>query len=247
MPGVEERTEEWKPLREFPIAWLDLSELKPHEALVEEELKGFIKSLTTCRVYWLPILVSKEEKIIIDGHHRWAGLQKLGAMQSPAILIDYADPDIKLGMWYPLLTKERDVLLDTLKRNGIETQMMSERQSATRKVQSGEATIAIVGKKDDEAILILNDPHAVDLLVRTEGELISYIDTEVAALSEVDSGKSRFAVIRKPVTKDDVRRKVTKGKVFPAKTTRHILPFSYQKIDVKIQEILPNFETSKNQ
>ncbi|MFX0114101.1 MAG: ParB N-terminal domain-containing protein [Candidatus Hodarchaeota archaeon] len=238
MPGVEKRTEEQKPFKEFPITWINLSELKPHEALVEEELKAFIESVTSSGVFWLPILVSKAEKIIIDGHHRWAGLMELGAKRAPAILIDYSDPEINLGIWYPLLSNKMGIFLDILKKNNIKIQIIPERKAALDAVQSGTVPMAIVGRADENAILVLDDPLAVDLLVKVEGESIGYIDTETAALSEVDIGEARYAIIRKPLTKDDVRKKVARGEVFAAKSTRHILPWTYQKIDVKLEEII---------
>lgn len=241
MPGVEKRTEEKQPFKEFPITWVDLSELKPHEALVEEELKAFIESVTGSGVFWLPILVSKDEKIIIDGHHRWAGLMELGAKRAPAILIDYSDPGINLGMWYPLLSGKMQTFLEALKKKNIRIQIMSERKAALEVVHSETAPMAIVGKVDEKAILVLDDPLAVDLLVKVEGESIGYIDTETAALSEVDSGEVRYAIIRKPLTKDDVRKKAAKGEVFAAKSTRHILPWTYQKINVKLEEIIPGY------
>ncbi|MFQ5978274.1 MAG: ParB N-terminal domain-containing protein [Candidatus Heimdallarchaeota archaeon] len=241
MPGVEKRTEGPKPFRELPITWVALSELKPHEALNEEELKGFIESVTRSGVFWLPLLITKKEKIILDGHHRWAGLRKLGARRAPGILIDYEDPEINLGIWFPLLTKEIGIFLAALENNDIKTQIVPERQLALNAVQSGNAKMAIVGKTKEEAILVLDDPLAVDILTKEEGESICYIDTESAALSEVDRGEARFAIIRKPLTKADVRQKTDIGEVFAAKSTRHILPWAYQKIEVKLEEIIPNF------
>lgn len=245
MPGVEKRTEGPKPFREFPITWVDLSELKPHEALNEEELKGFIESVTRSGVFWLPLLITKKEKIIIDGHHRWAGLRKLGARRAPGILIDYGDSEITLGTWFPLLTKEIGIFLAALEKNDIKTQKVSKRQIALNAVQVGNAKMAIVGKPKEEAILILDNPLAVDILTKEEGKSICYIDTESAALSAVDRGDSRYAIIRKPLTKADVRQKTDRGEIFAAKSTRHILPWAYQKIDVKLEEIVSNLNLNK--
>jgi hypothetical protein len=240
MPGVEKRTEEPKPFREFPIDWVELSELKPHEALNDEELDAFIDSVTGSGIFWLPLLVTKNEKIIVDGHHRWAGLRKLGAKRAPGILIDYDDPEIDLGIWIPLLTKELKIFLDALNEKGIEVQKTADRQKALKLVHSGDIKMAIVGKDKEKAILILHDPLAVDLLAKIEGETICYIDTESAALSEVDNGQASYAIIRKPLTKEEVRLKTAKGEVFAAKSTRHVLPWTYQKINVKLEEIIPS-------
>ncbi len=245
MPGVEKRTEEWKPLRELPITWVTLSELKPHERLNNEELKGFIESLTSSGIFWLPLLISKNEKIIIDGHHRWKGLLELGAEKAPAVMVDYADPEIELGIWFPLLSKDKTTFLEALQKASITTKIVKDRNEAINEVHSGKASFAIVGKENEEAVLVYNKPEACDMLVKIEGESIVYIDTESAALAEVDNEEAKFAIIRKPLSKDSVRRTCSKGEVFPAKSTRHILPFTFQKIDVKINEIIPNFSNKE--
>ena len=70
--GVEKRTGPEKPLKVFPVEMVPLSSLKPHEALVEEELRLFLESLLSLRVFFKPLLIDRESHTILDGHHRWA-------------------------------------------------------------------------------------------------------------------------------------------------------------------------------
>jgi len=245
MAGIEKRTEEKKPLRNVPFTWIMLDELKPHEDLVEKELERFIESFITHRVFWLPILVSKKEKIILDGHHRTAGLKKLGAVKIPAIFIDYDDPEIQIDTWHPLLLKRKRDVLKELEDRHVDIQIIAGRRDAVKAVRCQKSAVAIIGRRKGEAFLLPNDSMTSDAISEIEKESIGYIDSRNAALDEVDKGNARIALIKKPLSKNDVRKKTACGEVFPPKSTRHVLPFTIQRISVRIEEILPGFSEGK--
>ncbi|MCI4329182.1 MAG: hypothetical protein L3J86_06310, partial [Thermoplasmata archaeon] len=55
-----------------------------------------------------PLWVARGSSVILNGHHRYAALQALGATHAPAWVVDYDDPLIELSRWYdgPALSKE---------------------------------------------------------------------------------------------------------------------------------------------
>lgn len=58
-----------------------------------------------------PILVSSEGWVILDGHHRFAALQALGATRVPAWVVDYTKDEIHLERWDPgPVISKREVL-----------------------------------------------------------------------------------------------------------------------------------------
>ncbi|MMZ71715.1 hypothetical protein D1872_352560 [compost metagenome] len=50
-------------------------------------------------------------------------------------------------------------------------------------------------------------------------------------------GEIDYVFIRKAPTKEEVMELVKRGEVYSPKTTRHVLPFNPDKIDVKLEEL----------
>ena len=46
-----------------------------------------------------PILVESRHLVILDGHHRYEALKRLGCTRVPAYLVDYEDDGIGLTTW----------------------------------------------------------------------------------------------------------------------------------------------------
>ncbi len=85
---------------------LDIELLHCHEEIqpdllerVMEEIKddGFVKK---------PILVADKVWVILDGHHRFEALRRLGCRRVPAYVIDYFSDVIDLDLWPTAKVKE---------------------------------------------------------------------------------------------------------------------------------------------
>jgi len=241
--GLEKITETnaGKPKRELPITWVDLEILKPHEALVQDELDAFIKSVTTSGVFYKPALVALPDYFIIDGHHRWAGLKKLGAKKIPCILLEYENnPDINLETWYPLIKGSLQTAISALEEErNVRLEYVKTLSAALQSLTEKRASFAIVDNKTKGPfILVEGDAKKIlETLEKTDGIRLEFIDTQEGALKEAEA-ESTAAMLRKPVTKKEVIEMVRSKRVFAPKTTRHILSFVYQEINVKLNDLL---------
>ncbi len=74
---------------------LDPKELSPHEDVIETVLKKRIAEVLESP-YIYPIIVEKDHKIVLDGHHRWYTFLQLGR-RVPAYLVSYSD--VVLESW----------------------------------------------------------------------------------------------------------------------------------------------------
>jgi ParB-like chromosome segregation protein Spo0J len=90
------------------VELIELDKLQPHEEVDFEHLRKLKEEIRSDGVLKFAITVSKNGKIIIDGHHRVAALKELGCTKIPAIFVDYSSPDIEVQSWkdYIQLTKE---------------------------------------------------------------------------------------------------------------------------------------------
>ncbi|MDO9028645.1 MAG: ParB N-terminal domain-containing protein [Candidatus Roizmanbacteria bacterium] len=78
------------------IYLLDIKNLKNHEMISIERLKQVKDDLLTKGYIKNPVVVEKENHIILDGHHRVAALKQLGAIKVPTFLVNYQDKDVRV-------------------------------------------------------------------------------------------------------------------------------------------------------
>jgi len=97
------------------IEWVPIEELRPHEAIDEGLLDQMIEKL---KRYGLkdPIVVDKETKVILDGHHRYAACKALGMRVIPCLLIDYRSPEISVEPRRPEIPVSKEEVI----RRGLE-------------------------------------------------------------------------------------------------------------------------------
>jgi ParB-like chromosome segregation protein Spo0J len=75
---------------------VDASKLLPHEEVVIERLSALMAYLDTLKPYAIvpSILVCDKTDVIIDGHHRFYALQKLGFDKIPVTYLNYNNAQI---------------------------------------------------------------------------------------------------------------------------------------------------------
>jgi hypothetical protein len=81
--------------------FINSNKLLPHEEVMKDRLETLINYLITLSPYIImpSILVCNKTLMIIDGHHRFYALQKMGISQMPVTLLNYesncifTDPD----------------------------------------------------------------------------------------------------------------------------------------------------------
>jgi hypothetical protein len=71
--------------------FLNVNELLPHEEVVSERMDKLIDYLLSLKPYIIipSILICSKSNMIIDGHHRFYALQKLGYKKVPVTKLNY--------------------------------------------------------------------------------------------------------------------------------------------------------------
>lgn len=83
------------------FALLPLYSLREHEEVDEMGVEAMVAQLRIDGRVYEPIWVSREEHVVLNGHHRLAALKRLGAHRAPAWVMDYDDPSLTLERWGP--------------------------------------------------------------------------------------------------------------------------------------------------
>lgn len=78
------------------IYLLDIKNLKNHEMISIKRLKQVKDDLLAKGYIKNPVVVEKENHIILDGHHRVAALKQLGVNEVPAFLVNYQDKNVRV-------------------------------------------------------------------------------------------------------------------------------------------------------
>ncbi|AEH25564.1 L-serine kinase SerK [Pyrococcus yayanosii] len=240
--GVEKVPKYDIPVKKVEFVFVELDKMKPHEQLVQRELEDFIESVTGSGIFWKPMLLAKipgtDEYLIVDGHHRWAGLQKLGAKRAPSVILDYFDEGVKVYTWYPAFRGDLEKVIEKLKAEGLD---VVEDPEAEEKAERGEIAFALVGKRSFAIPGGLEEQKKVSKVLDEmdqagEVELV-YYGLKEDAKADMAKGEIDYVFIRKAPTKEEVMELVKRGEVFSPKTTRHVLPFIPDKIDVKLEDL----------
>jgi len=87
--------------------------LRIHEQVDPGLVEFLTRAIESEGILWDPIWVARSNgfDVVLNGHHRFRALTRLGARRIPAYVFDYSDPLVKLDRWGegPPVTKEEVV------------------------------------------------------------------------------------------------------------------------------------------
>ena len=78
---------------------LDINLLHCHEEIQPPLLERVMEEIREDGYVKKPILVADKVWVILDGHHRYEALKRLGCRRVPAYVIDYFSDIVDLGLW----------------------------------------------------------------------------------------------------------------------------------------------------
>lgn len=84
---------------QYEIKNIDINSLKQHEMVIECHLERILAEIKSDDCIKDPIIADKNTMVILDGHHRYNALKRIGAKYCPVCLVDYKSSKIKVGCW----------------------------------------------------------------------------------------------------------------------------------------------------
>jgi len=80
-------------------AIVEIETLRSHEQVRPALLARLVDQIRSEGCVRKPILVESRHSVILDGHHRYEALKRLGCRKIPVYVVDYEDPGIGLTTW----------------------------------------------------------------------------------------------------------------------------------------------------
>ena len=204
-----------------------IQELKPHEETVATDLRGIVTTLERDPILRHPIIADSATGAVLDGTHRLAALSQLGCKTIPTALIDYQNPLVKVDRWFRVIAGEK--LSDFMKRvkdrttplpipaSQSDPSLLSRLSYATLCDQSECFTFGSHGSRALEAC---QNAFQIEEMARNNHLIIAYVDND--DLRELSKNAFLMSTIR--VEKSEVVESCVSHKLFPPKSTRHLIP-----------------------
>jgi L-serine kinase (ADP) len=197
-----------------------LQNLKPHEEIIPPLVEAILEDMRKTGTQRDPILVDEKTGLILDGMHRRAALERVGARFAVCSGFDYEGDGVTLERWLrsfsttdPVVIAKLDQLFDLEKRSKTE---------AMHAVDSGESPLAVLSSAESYVSVMELD---LDSLYSKLSEFDRYSVSKGVRVQFMEEkstpSESSYVIYPKIIEKKDVRRYVETNRVFPYKSTRH--------------------------
>jgi len=202
------------------------SDLKPHEETVAEDLERLVDALRENPVLRHPIIADRTTGIVLDGTHRLAAIKQLKCNFIPSALVDYNDPQITIERWFRLFSgsnlRNLEIDLRLLKPKDVNHDECEDGLSKRRWYATVEKPISCLAfpVRSQNPYEMVRDSYGIEMTARKQSVSVAYQDNKVAETG--DSESLVMSTIK--IDKKEVVEAVGKGKLFPPKSTRHIIP-----------------------
>lgn len=216
---------------------VDISRLHNHEDIIPPNLIRLKEAMLNIGQLVDPLIVDKKSMVILDGNHRIKVLELIKCPRAVCQMVDYESPKIQVGTWFPLAEK---LSAEELKAAGCKLETV-ELEAGLRALEGKKAAFMLARKENGTRKYLLVNPadysleemmveqkRIVEKLARTE--FYYYGDDE--AENQVDKGRS--VLYRKIYTKDEIVARARAGKLFPPKSTRHLIPNRIIRLNMRL-------------
>ena len=189
-----------------------------------------------------PIIVDRENHVVLDGMHRLRALKELGARHILCHLVDYSSPEIRLERWARSLKGvKRESLAEILKESRID-----------RRVSLKEAIELVDGRSTPVAVLTSGScfvasssfrslaesfelVRRLDEASRAMGLREDFIEEEIIETAIPNPGS--VVILTPRVEKKEVIAAAKGGRLFPHKSTMHVIGIRAVGVNYPLSEL----------
>lgn len=203
---------------------INIDLLRPHEQIDPIRLHEIKKQLIKEGIQREPIIIDGDHLIVLDGHHRIKALKDLGYSKVAAHKINYKDNDLILKTWHPAIKGSKKELQTTL-HDHIDS-------SENNQILARCPRLILYDKEHN---LKTNRKTIMNSIL---GRFrIRYVRNEEKARELARHDKFAGCIIFESIEKQDVINAALSGRIFPPKTTQHIIPCKPEKCVIPLEKL----------
>jgi hypothetical protein len=211
----------------FTLGVKPVSALRPHEETIPSHVQGLASEMKKDGIQKDPIIIDQESLTVLDGMHRLAAFGALGIENAVCCAVDYSSRAVNLARWARVYTLPKGTsIAGVLGESGF-----------NRRSTLAQAFDTLEGRDMGLAVLTASSAY----LPEGNMELGRAMETMVAfdRMAESDGWERRFVpeddvdvplqnelnivlLVRK-LRKDDVVNSARSGRLFPCKTSMHVI------------------------
>ncbi|MBU1077615.1 MAG: ParB N-terminal domain-containing protein [Spirochaetes bacterium] len=240
-----------------------------HERTVPKWVQNLASSLENSGIQKNPIIVHKTKSnyIVLDGMHRVEAFKLLECRDIMVYEVDYYDKNIELGGWDGIILDRFDIL-DVMHRifpKNIEIRKERRTQDMVKLLKEKKILFGIKDRSLNKYSLRLKEKKLpavkenryLDLVISALERLEHNIDNrnhkilyvpEHTSEADFQTLKASTLIYRPVFTKKDIIQRTLTGKIYPRKSTRHLIPGRPLRVDINLTILKENISLAvKNQ
>jgi len=189
-----------------------------------------------------PIIVDRENHVVLDGMHRLRALKELGARHILCHLVDYSSPEIRLERWARSLKGvKRESLAEILKDSRIDRrvslkeaiELVDGRSTPVAVLTSGSCFVASSSFRSLAETFEL--VRRLDEASRAMGLREDFIEEEIIETAIPNPGS--VVILTPRVEKKEVIEAAKGGRLFPHKSTMHVIGIRAVGVNYPLSEL----------
>jgi hypothetical protein len=210
----------------FTLGIRPVASLLPHEEIIPLHVEQLASEMTRDGIQRDPIIIDGDYAAILDGMHRLAAFKALRIDNAVCCSVGYSSRSVSLGRWARVYAlKSGDSVEDALEGFEAKRTSLAEAYSSLDRREAVAAVLtsdgAFLRKGGDSHSEIADALKAMDRLAEGKKWARTFVPED-----EVDvplQGPGKFVLLPRRLTKDDVLTAARTGKLFPCKTSMHLV------------------------
>ena len=227
------------PTAEELLSMLDIRPTKDilaHEQTISKNLKRLKEGMLNIGHLVDPLIVDNITNVVLDGNHRLKVLEIIECPCAAVQVVDYSNPEIKVGTWLPAVKKKPEDFLKADKNLKIEK---VDEKAGRRAVESTKAPFVVLNRESKDSFLVNPGSYKMREMVEEQVYVLSLLSgTDMTYIpdSEIDEylDKGYTVLYRRSYTKDEILKTAKDHAPFPPKSTRHLIPGRIIRLNMKL-------------